>query len=67
VPYSVSDVTDYTIPVHAERRGLYHALIEIRHDLIGDENGQQTWSALLARLLPLAYQDVLAAEALGPA
>jgi predicted N-formylglutamate amidohydrolase len=67
VPYSVSDVTDYTIPVHAERRRLYHALIEIRHDLISDENGQQTWSALLARLLPLAYQDVLAAEALGPA
>jgi predicted N-formylglutamate amidohydrolase len=29
-PYSVSDATDYTIPVHAERRGLHHVLIEIR-------------------------------------
>ena len=66
-PYSVSDATDYTIPVHAERRGLYHVLIEIRQDLIGDENGQRAWSALLARLLPQAYQDVVAAEALGPA
>ena len=28
VPYTVSDATDYTIPVHAERRGLHHVLIE---------------------------------------
>jgi predicted N-formylglutamate amidohydrolase len=27
VPYTVSDTTDYTIPVHAERRGLHHLLI----------------------------------------
>ncbi len=66
-PYSVSDATDYTIPVHAERRGLHHVLIEIRQDLIGDENGQRAWSALLARLLPQVYQDVVAAEALRPA
>jgi len=66
-PYSVSDATDYTIPVHAERRGLYHVLIEIRQDLIGDENEQRAWSALLARLLPQAYQDVVAAGALRPA
>ncbi|MGB6540440.1 MAG: N-formylglutamate amidohydrolase [Xanthobacteraceae bacterium] len=66
-PYSVSDATDHTIPVHAERRGLYHVLIEIRQDLIGDENEQRAWSVLLARLLPQAYQDVVAAEALRPA
>jgi len=63
-PYAVSDATDYTIPVHAERRGLHHVLIEIRQDLIGDENGQRAWSALLARLMPQAYRDVLAEEAL---
>ncbi len=66
-PYSVSDASDYTIPVHAERRGLYHVLIEIRQDLIADDTGQQAWGALLARLLPRAYQDVVAVEALGPA
>ena len=33
-PYAVTDATDYTIPVHAERRGLDHVLIEIRQDLI---------------------------------
>ena len=63
----MSDATDHTIPVHAERRGLYHVLIEIRQDLIGDENEQRAWSVLLARLLPQAYQDVVAAEALRPA
>jgi predicted N-formylglutamate amidohydrolase len=53
-PYSVSDATDYTIPVHGERRGLQHALVEIRQDLIAEENGQRAWALLLARLLPRA-------------
>jgi predicted N-formylglutamate amidohydrolase len=54
-PYFVSDASDYTIPVHAERRGLHHVLIEIRQDLIGDEAGQRAWALRLARLLLLAY------------
>jgi predicted N-formylglutamate amidohydrolase len=65
VPYTVSDETDYTIPVHAERRGLHHVLIEIRQDLIAGEDGQRAWSALLARLLPRAFQELVASEALG--
>jgi predicted N-formylglutamate amidohydrolase len=40
-PYVVSDTTDYTIPVHGERRGLPHVLIEIRQDLIADATGQR--------------------------
>jgi predicted N-formylglutamate amidohydrolase len=55
-PYFVSDATDYTIPVHGERRGLPHALIEIRQDLIAQDSGQQQWAARLARLLPRAYE-----------
>jgi predicted N-formylglutamate amidohydrolase len=66
-PYSVTDVSDYTIPVHGERRGLHHVAIEIRQDLIAEDNGQRAWGTLLARLLPQAYQDLVAAEALGPA
>ena len=54
----MSDATDYTIPVHAERRGLHHALIEIRQDLIAGENGQRAWGALLARLLAKALRGV---------
>ena len=54
-PYQVTDASDYTIPVHAERRGLHHVLIEIRQDLIAEETGQAQWAARLARLLPLAH------------
>jgi predicted N-formylglutamate amidohydrolase len=61
-PYSVSDATDYTIPVHAERRHLHHVLIEIRQDLIAAADGQRAWSARLARLLPQAYAELPAAE-----
>ena len=59
-PYVVSDATDYTIPVHGERHGLPHALIEIRQDLIADEGGQQQWAERLARLLPRAYENLSA-------
>jgi len=59
-PYFVSDTTDYTIPEHGERRGLPHALIEIRQDLIADEKGQRDWALRLARLLPLAYGEMSA-------
>ena len=60
-PYSVTDASDYTIPVHGERRGLHHVAVEVRHDLIADDKGQRAWSPLLARLLPQAYQELVAA------
>jgi predicted N-formylglutamate amidohydrolase len=63
-PYFVSDTTDYTIPVHGERRGLPHALIEIRQDLIADEARQRQWAGTLARLLPEAYDGLATAN--GP-
>jgi predicted N-formylglutamate amidohydrolase len=66
-PYDVNDATDYTIPVHGERRGLHHVAIEIRQDLIAGDQGQRTWAALLARLLPQAYHELVAARVLGPA
>jgi predicted N-formylglutamate amidohydrolase len=66
-PYSVTDASDYTIPIHGERRGLHHVAIEVRQDLIADENGQQAWGAPLARLLTGAYQQLVAAEAPRPA
>ena len=60
-PYSVTDATDYTIPVHGERRGLPHALIELRQDLIAEESAQRRWADLLTRLLPQAYESLAAA------
>ena len=50
-PYAVSDLTDYTIPVHAEARGLISTGIEIRQDLIADQSGQRQWAERLARIL----------------
>ena len=50
-PYFVSDETDYTIPRHAEARGLLHVEIEIRQDLVSDESGQIEWGERIARAL----------------
>jgi len=55
-PYRVGDLTDYTIPVHGERRGLPHVELEIRQDLIAEEAGQRAWAARLARVLPEALR-----------
>jgi predicted N-formylglutamate amidohydrolase len=55
-PYSITDASDYTIPIHGEQRDLHHVALEIRQDLITDEAGQRMWAALFARLLPQAYQ-----------
>jgi predicted N-formylglutamate amidohydrolase len=61
-PYSVTDASDYTIPVHGERRGLHHVAIEVRQDLIAEAAGQREWGSLLARLVPQAYERLIAAE-----
>lgn len=55
-PYAVSDESDYTIPVHGERRGLLHVGIEIRQDLVRGQDGQAEWAERLARLLPRAVE-----------
>jgi len=56
-PYSVSDGTDYAIPVHGEQRGLPHVEIEIRQDLITDEAGQSEWAKRLAGWLRRVQSD----------
>jgi predicted N-formylglutamate amidohydrolase len=55
-PYSVTDASDYTIPVHGEQRDLHHVALEICQDLITDEAGQRKLAALFVRLLPQAYK-----------
>ena len=57
-PYTVDDETDYTIPVHGERRGIPHVGIEIRQDLIGADTGQRQWADRLAELLPKAAAKI---------
>ena len=46
-PYAVDDESDYTLPVHGERRGLPHVGIELRQDLIAEAQGQAAWAAWL--------------------
>jgi predicted N-formylglutamate amidohydrolase len=55
LPYAVSDETDYTLPVHGDRRGLLHAGLEIRQDQIGERSGQAAW----ATWLELLFERVL--------
>ena len=57
-PYSVTDASDYTIPIHGEQRGLHHVELEIRQDLIGEAAGQREWAALFACLLQQAYEQL---------
>lgn len=57
-PYHVDDVSDYTIPVHGERRGIPHVLLEVRNDLINDARGQQEWAERLAGPLRLAAESL---------
>ena len=59
-PYQIEDDSDYTIPTHAEPRGLPHLLLEIRNDLIADEKGV----AAIADLLSSALTATLPAIAL---
>ena len=59
-PYAITDTSDYTVPVHGEKRGLPHVEIEMRQDLIADSAGQAAWAARLARLLTAADGELRA-------
>lgn len=50
-PYAVDDASDYAIPVHGERRGLPHALLEVRNDLISTADQQSALAVRLERAL----------------
>lgn len=52
-PYSGHLAGD-TIDQHATRKGRQNTLIEIRNDLIADDEGQSAWAERFARLLPNA-------------
>ena len=67
-PYFLSDTTDYSIPVHGERRGLPHVEIEIRQDLLLHPQGQREWANRITRALEDArhgLQDPQSARAPG--
>jgi predicted N-formylglutamate amidohydrolase len=57
-PYAATALTDYGIVEHAERRGLLHVELEVRQDLVSDEDGQTAWAERLARLLASATREL---------
>jgi predicted N-formylglutamate amidohydrolase len=50
-PYLLDPSEDYSVPVHALRRGLKHLQIEFRQDEVADKAGQQRWAALFGDCL----------------
>ena len=59
-PYSASLPVGYTMPAHASRRGLANVQIEIRQDLIGDEDGIERWAGVMID----AFAELVADESL---
>lgn len=55
-PYKGCLVGD-TMWTHCTQRGLAHALVEVRQDLIRDEAGQQAWSERIARIIRALMAD----------
>ena len=56
-PYTIHPDEDYTVPVHADARGLDGALIEVRHDLIDTLAGVDAWGDRLTRCLLAASKE----------
>jgi predicted N-formylglutamate amidohydrolase len=50
-PYRLDPAEDYSVPVHAARRGLKHLQIEFRQDEVADAAGQRRWAELFGDCL----------------
>ena len=61
-PYIVDHQSDYTLPVHGERRAVPNVLLEIRQDQIGDAHGQQRWADLLANAFLRITDEMIGRE-----
>jgi predicted N-formylglutamate amidohydrolase len=60
-PYAVTDLSDFSVNHHGERRGIPYVELEVRQDLVGDDAGQAAWAERLARLLRAAAPPLLPA------
>ncbi|MDP3174242.1 MAG: N-formylglutamate amidohydrolase [Phenylobacterium sp.] len=61
LPYRMDEV-DYTIPFHADARGLDYLELEVRQDLLAGAAGLQAVTDMVAALLPRALQRTGAAS-----
>ena len=56
-PYNIHPDEDYTVPVHADARGIPGVLVEVRHDLIDTLEGVAEWGARLTQCLETALEE----------
>jgi predicted N-formylglutamate amidohydrolase len=56
-PYALVSNEDYTVPIHAMRRGLPHLQVELRQDLIASAAGAARYGAILFEALGHALAD----------
>jgi len=64
VPYS-GELEGDTLNRHGTRRGIAHALIELRQDLVGTVQQQEEWAQRLARIVSGVMENPSVAEALN--
>lgn len=57
-PYDPKDGTYHTMSRHAKPRGLRHAMIEVRNDLLRDETGIELWAQRLSHIITSATYDL---------
>lgn len=63
-PYS-GKLRGDTMWQHGTQRGIAHAIIEIRQDLVEDDTGQRAWAERIASVLENVLAEPAAARALG--
>lgn len=56
-PYAIIGPSDYSVPVHAQARGLPHIEVELRQDLIETADGATRWATLLHDALVDVFAD----------
>ena len=56
-PYAPDDGVTHTLKRHGAARGIPHAMIEVRNDLLEDEAGRALWAQRLARALRGALDE----------
>ncbi len=66
-PYAIIGPSDYSIPEHAQKRGLPHIEIEIRQDLIDTPEGTSLWAGRIAEALRSVYAEIGPFEINSPA
>jgi predicted N-formylglutamate amidohydrolase len=56
-PYHAREPVGYGMDVHAEGNGFPHALLEIRQDLVSDDDGVERWAGILHEALGEVLED----------